>query len=153
MAEFLTLYTEIEGVPPTTNKAYFDMVVKKGKKYVPVRTLTAEGKAYKTLVRTHIAKAWGSHKIPGNRPLSLVVKLSFPNIENKGWPDKAEQRYKKLDVSNRIKLLEDALSDAIAVDDRQFFSVFFYKLKGEEKTHIWLTDRVGPEILASLGDG
>jgi hypothetical protein len=58
--------------------------------------------------------------------------LYFPSLENQGWHQtysrgksqgkrKAATRYKKIDVDNRVKFLQDSVMTSLGVDDSQVF--------------------------------
>lgn len=134
------IYMTFPGLPPSVNAAYLEQVVKKGKRLVPIRTLTTEGKAYKRELATAIVRDYSTVlvSIKPNMALGLSIRLSFPNLLNKGWPTAAGTKYKRIDASNRIKLLEDALVEGLGVDDSQFLSVSISKKVGEEATEIWV---------------
>jgi hypothetical protein len=139
------------GLPPTTNNAYFDNVVykfsaKKGKN-VPIvnRVLTDEGDKYKTDVKAKLTQEYPGAMMVMRKdiPLGLAIRLDFPEAKmlNLTWPKKAKTRYKKLDASNRVKLLEDAIATAGGVDDSQFQIVITTKMAtpgGQGFTHIWI---------------
>tara|TARA_Y100000310_G_scaffold24180_1_gene23213 strand:+ start:1092 stop:1640 length:549 start_codon:yes stop_codon:yes gene_type:complete len=80
-------------------------------------------------------------------PLKEVVSLAWPKrykkdtwVGKKGTKSqrlkkagerKAESRYKRMDVSNRYKLVEDAIAETLGVDDRFNFVVSGKKLVDE----------------------
>jgi Holliday junction resolvase RusA-like endonuclease len=75
--------------------------------------------------------------------LKLKVIFYIPNLENKGWrvdgKGKAKFRYKKRDVSNMLKLLEDTVVRYLDVDDSQFLELTAEKKQGkEEGVHVWV---------------
>jgi Holliday junction resolvase RusA-like endonuclease len=133
-----------EGVPPSVNKAYFDQVVKKkvrgGMKLVPIRTLTKEGRKYKKEIKSAVARgyAMASKHIQPNVAYCMAIRIFFPAIENKGYPNETDVRYKKLDATNRVKLLEDAIVEALGIDDSQFLRVTVEKAQGPEASHVWI---------------
>jgi Holliday junction resolvase RusA-like endonuclease len=124
------------GLPPSANHAYFNLP--RGG-----RTLSKEGKGYKTetsafLIRHHQADI---RNIKKNWPYGLAIKLTFKDMYNETWPGKAATRYKKIDVSNRIKLLEDAVVDSLGIDDSQILAVLAVKQVGQpEATHVIIWD-------------
>lgn len=75
----------------------------------------------------------------------LCLTFYFPTLVNAGWAkSKAKTRYKRLDVGNRRKLLEDCLSSVLGeIDDSLFFEVVLTKVMGPEKVIIHLM-RVDP---------
>lgn len=61
------------------------------------------------------------------------VLLYFKELENKGWHErhtkgkdkgkrKAATRYKRIDMDNRIKFLQDSVMSSLGVDDSQVFA-------------------------------
>lgn len=124
--------------PPSVNRAY--ATTRGGR-----RLLTSEGKLYKQSVRDVIGQLY-SGATPelarlGEVPLSLTVKL-YTCVENKGWSEgKAKNRYKRVDVSNRVKLLEDALFEALGVDDCLVFKLTVEKIDSDDEyVHINLEE-------------
>lgn len=134
------IYLSMPGLPLTSNHAYFDLVVGKGKKKRVQRILTDAGKKYKLETRTYLVSNYPSQMtiFKPNVPYGYIIRLSFPTLLNKGWPDAAKDRYKKLDASNRVKLLEDAMASAFGIDDKHFLSTRADKILGEELTEIWV---------------
>ena len=134
------IHIHVPGLPPTTNHAYFDLVTGKGKKKIVKRVLTTEGRAYKAQTTAYIVEHYPTvlNMFKPNTPYGYIVQLCFPNLLNKTWPEEAKTRYKKLDVTNRSKLFEDALAEACAIDDSAFLTARYDKAPGEEATNIWL---------------
>jgi len=137
---------ELEGLPISVNKAYQTIHKKKGRRTIPMRTLTQEGRAYKRLTTATLASRYSSSlaTIQKDHPYGLAVQLRLNNLKNSGWPQKAKTRYKKLDASNRLKLLEDAIADACGIDDSQFLTVIVDKEECSENepegTKVWIWD-------------
>ncbi len=54
---------------------------------------------------------------------SDVLSMTFGALDRHGNPKKgaAENRYKKMDVENRIKVVTDSFSTAVGIDDSLFF--------------------------------
>lgn len=138
------LYMWFEGLPPSTNHAYYDQIVKSKKangRLIPVRTITKEGKAYKLAVTTRIAREYGpllAGRIKKDQAYGVSIQVSFSNLVNKSWPKKAKNRYRKLDADNRLKLFLDALSDGLGIDDCNFLQVSITKRQGYERTEVWV---------------
>jgi Holliday junction resolvase RusA-like endonuclease len=65
-----------------------------------------------------------------NTPYELRLEFHLPALVNKGWPKKAKTKYKRKDVSNLIKIIEDLLSWCLGVDDSCFLEVSVRKLDG-----------------------
>jgi Holliday junction resolvase RusA-like endonuclease len=133
----------LNGVPPSVNKAYTTGFKRTARgKLISVRTLSKEGARYKKEVTAQIVRQFSGAilTIIPNRKYGLAILVSLPEVENKGWPKKTTTRYKRIDTGNRLKLLEDALADATAVDDSNNFIVMISKCQGQEKVTIWLWD-------------
>jgi Holliday junction resolvase RusA-like endonuclease len=62
----------------------------------------------------------------------LEIHFTFPTVVNKGWYKKrAKTLYKKFDVGNRRKLIEDCLVEALgSIDDSLFFRLVLTKSQG-----------------------
>ncbi len=106
-------------IPPTVNHAYANA---RGRK-----VLTTIGRVYKRSVIDTVIQQIDDQ--PNGfwtleEPMALDITLFFPSLENAGWSKgKSSMRYKQIDASNRVKLVEDGLSEALGVDDRHFFDV------------------------------
>lgn len=116
----------LTGLPPTSNHAYFNLP-KGGRK------LTKEGEKYKTETSTFITKNCQPliRDIKLNHAYGIVFGVEL-DILNKTWPETAKTRYKRLDVDNRIKLLQDAVVEALGIDDSQLMSSGIFKRHSAE---------------------
>lgn len=134
------IHIAIPGVPLSSNHAYFHVTSGKGKKKITKRVLTEAGRKYKTETTSYIVKHYPQEltMFKPNTPYGYIIQIFFPNMLNKGWPETAKTRYKKFDVTNRVKLLEDAIVKAIGIDDCNFLSTRSDKAEGPEYTHIWM---------------
>jgi Holliday junction resolvase RusA-like endonuclease len=132
------IHLKVPGIPLSVNAAY---AKKRGS---GARILTREGRTYKKLVTNHLTRTYPQELkyFKPNVPYQLLVHLTFQNeveLLNKGYPEKADSRYKKNDVTNRMKLFEDALCDATGTDDSQHWNVTIVKAVGEENcTRLWV---------------
>jgi len=121
-------------LPPTTNHAYIN-------NGFGGRKLSAAGKKFKTetkvtVARTHTTQLRDFHP---DTPLVILARFFFATLVNEGWPKKAKTRYKKLDVTNRIKLLEDCLAEVLGVDDSCTLTFIPDKCQGTpERTEIYI---------------
>jgi Holliday junction resolvase RusA-like endonuclease len=131
------IHLHIPSVPLSVNHLY---VRTKG----GGRALSAAGKKYKAETKTHLTRTYPNElrQLKTNVPWMLFAHMTFADeslLLNKGYPTSTENRYKKFDVSNRVKLLEDALAEATAVDDSHHWTVIARKSVGkEDSTHLWL---------------
>lgn len=143
----------LDGIPPSANHAYTTI---NGH-----RTLSSKGKKYKAETRTGLVSRFPRELrfFKNNTPYLVVIRLHFPAVENKGWFEfdkrglqrKAESRYKRFDVGNCLKLLEDCLKDAAGIDDSQHMRVILDKQQGKERTEIWVWDLEQEETPFDVG--
>jgi Holliday junction resolvase RusA-like endonuclease len=126
----------LPSLPPSSNHAYFNL-------RTGGRSLSDVGRAYKRDVTTRLQREYRKEMMffQKNAPYLLLVRFFFETLTNKGYPEKTATRYKRLDGSNRLKLLEDALKDAAGIDDSQFLQTFWEKkVAPTERTELWVWD-------------
>ncbi len=144
------IYFHIPTFPPSSNAAYANI------RGTNKRVLTTEGRAYKTATIAHIARNYplSVRTIEKDVGYYVVVRFWFESICNSGWPEKAQSRFKKQDVGNRLKLLEDSLKDACGIDDSQHLGVFIEKVPccpGEKPfTEVWMWHQNEESPIADL---
>lgn len=100
---------------------------------------TKEAKSFKKQFKNHIntAKAVEAALFSASHQegdvYDLYIELGMPLL-NKSYGKKngAKYRYKKNDVANRRKLVEDALSEVLSIDDSCFFTVAMSKLHSDD---------------------
>jgi len=145
----------VPSVPISVNRAYQSQHRRVGKgkkaKTVVTRVLTAEGKKYKNETKTYIARNFPEQMkfFRPNQPYVVAVEFVFQGREHLycvGWDDpkkQVENRYKALDVGNRLKLFEDALASATGIDDKHNFVVLLSKTwaRDYESTDVWAWNR------------
>jgi Holliday junction resolvase RusA-like endonuclease len=123
-----------EGLPPSLNDQYIKFRRQGGKRGV---ALSEEAKAFEKQVRSVVgSQVFQLQGFPtGDKEVmyELEIHLYFEQLENPGWFDtyvrgehagerKAQSRFKKLDVDNRVKFLQDRLCAAIGIPgDEQIF--------------------------------
>lgn len=135
MGEYPVIYLHLPGVPPSANNAYANI------RGTNKRTLTPEGRKYKQGVSSGLARQYPSEMRIFEKDCAylIVVRFTFEAVFTKGWPTKAESKYRRIDVSNRLKLLEDALKEAGGIDDSQTMTLVLDKKQGDpEKTELWV---------------
>jgi len=64
----------------------------------------------------------------GRYELHLKFYFTFKDLFTK------KNEIKRLDVSNRIKLIEDQLAEHLGIDDRYFFKVTAEKILGDDRS-------------------
>lgn len=130
------IYFCIPSLPPSTNHAYFNLPG-------GGRTLTTKGKKYKRETAAYLSQGYPKDlaTLKPNMPYLLKVRFWFSDLENKTWPNSAKTRYKRIDASNRLKLLEDVISEVAGIDDSQNLTVVIEKRQAKEEcTEIWMWD-------------
>lgn len=125
----------LPSLPPSSNQAYFNHPA-------GGRALTKAATKYKKDVVAHIVKhhATETGQLRKDATIGCLIAYGFPELTNKGWPKKASTRYKKNDLANRPKLLQDAICEATAMDDSQICFDYKYKYqseKAETRIYIW----------------
>jgi Holliday junction resolvase RusA-like endonuclease len=117
--------------PPSINRLYFSLP--RGGK-----AMTTDGRRFQSHTVSKLHDTWGPmlKGFDANKPYAVTVTVFFPSILNKGWPGKAQQRFKKRDATNLIKLLEDTLAKAIGVDDANFLSFTIRKYQDPKNPRI-----------------
>lgn len=128
----------IPGLPPSVNHAWFNLP--KGG-----RTLKPAGKKYKAEVQTLLAQQYPKELMTfvKNEPYLMFWRVHLELIENATWgaaKKAAENRYKKVDVTNRIKILEDVIAEVTGIDDSATLTFAIQKVKadGPEKIEVFI---------------
>lgn len=137
------IHLHIPELPPSVNHAYMTIMKGKGMKKIPLRVLTKEGRRFKKEATSHLARTYPTElkHFKRNHPFGLAILFVFEAIQNKTWPESAKSRYKRIDVSNRVKLLEDVLADVADIDDSQHMMVILAKTEGKHaETLMWSWD-------------
>lgn len=131
------IYLCLPGIPPSANNAYLTVN--------HMRVLTKGGRKYKNELKSYVARHYPEElKIfVKDEPYVILVEFVFKgrdSLMSKTWPDKAADKYKKVDVTNRVKLFEDVLAEATGIDDRHNFTVCATKRwdRDHEMTNVWV---------------
>ncbi len=118
---------DIPGMPPSINHAWFNLP-RRG------RSLKPAGKKYKNEVQTLLAQKYPKELMTFHKhePYLVFFRIHLEAIENATWgaaKKAAENRYKKNDVTNRIKILEDVISEVTGVDDSATMTFIIQKVQ------------------------
>lgn len=115
----------IQGMPPSVNGAYKTYLDKRGR---PHRSLTDAATSFKQSAHLQLFLQLRTHtkeSLLVFRHVPLLLKLHFyfayEDVYTLG--DRIKSRYKRMDLSNRVKLLEDALFDKLGIDDSHVFRI------------------------------
>lgn len=126
------LYPEL---PPSSNKLYWGNANN--------RRLTSGAKKYAESFSYHVTRNHLSELqvFDNSKAYALHLRFYFPTLINANFYDSKparknkagavveKTRFKKMDLSNRIKLLEDCIRDVLGVDDSHTFA------SSQEKHH------------------
>ncbi len=133
----------IPGMPPSINHAWFTLPH-------GGRTLKPAGKKYKHEVQTLLAQQYPRELMTfvKDEPYLVFFRVHLEIIENATWgaaKKAAANRYKKVDVTNRIKILEDVVSEVTGIDDSCTLTFVTQKVKAsmyeQIEVFIWNTHR------------
>lgn len=120
-----------DSIPPSVNKLYFS---RQGR-----RILSSEGRAWKNRFvqqRGGLSIQECEIDVEPDDEFCLELTFFFPRekIYAKGWgkDKRCKSPFKRMDVSNLIKLAEDSLSELLGLDDRANFKVIAEKRVCEE---------------------
>jgi Holliday junction resolvase RusA-like endonuclease len=106
-------------LPPTSNKLYFRGTI-----------LTKVAREYAESFSMHASREYLAdiNKLNPRALYAVHLHFYFETVINESYNNpkvpaskRAKSRYKKFDLTNRIKLLEDCVRDALAIDDCQTF--------------------------------
>lgn len=131
------LHLYLPSVPPSANHLY-------RRTRGGGRALSEEGRRYRLDTKTYLVRNFPAElkALKKNVPWLLIIHFTFPKdlLLVKDYPNKsANNRYKKFDVTNRVKALEDALTATTNVDDSHNWIVLIRKSVGDTpSTHLWL---------------
>lgn len=112
-------------IPPTINTAY-------GRNRSGRRYLSAAGKQFKSAVKLHCLKIKESLE---ECPYRLVIEVHKPWYTKQG-------KVCRNDISNRIKIAEDALMEALGLDDRFIFEITAKKIDSENLKTVFSLDKL-----------
>jgi Holliday junction resolvase RusA-like endonuclease len=99
--------------------------------------LSKDGKKFKTETSAHLAQKYPQQLVffKPDVPYQLLMRFFFEATENKPG---AKEKFKRIDVDNRIKLLQDVLTEVGGFNDAQVQDVTGQKRQGlPERTIIW----------------
>lgn len=141
------IHMVLPGLPPSVNEAYSNIIKKgKGKRMVSIRVLSAKAKKYKRVTMADLVQRYPAEMMffKPNTPYGFAAQFAFLELENKTFATgEAKSRYKKVDVSNRLKIIEDVVAEAGGYDDSQHLTAIADKCKhATEETRIWVWDIV-----------
>lgn len=108
-------------LPPSSNRIYF---TRPG----GGRGLSTDAKAYKTRFIWALARAQVAlPAAPPSTTYALQLYLLIHNLRTKSKT--AKHPFRQLDADNRIKLVQDALTEGLGIDDRAVWSVNSSKIE------------------------
>jgi len=125
------VFIEVDRLPPSANQMY---TVVGGRKI-----LSPEARSYKSRLKIGLAQEMLDYAPLGKEDaFRLQIDICMPNVLNKGYPKAAKTKFRKIDVSNRVKLVEDTICEALDIDDSQIVSLEVTKWHGESYIYLKL---------------
>jgi len=126
-------------LPPSSNNIYVRHPTGKG------RVLSGQARRFKIRAMQAI-QAEGRVAVmqfEKNMPYELRLAIFFEQVENK--QSRRGDRYKRMDLSNRVKLIEDTVAEAVGLDDCHNFRELLEKHCDPDNPGIYVTLRRIPE--------
>ena len=121
---------ELRMLPPSVNEMY--VYTSRGPRP------SAKMKRFRAKASVEIARQipFSGSPLDKNKGYRLNVHYYLPSLYNKGWPRKAKTKYKRRDVSNLVKVLEDVVADCLGIDDSCFVEEFIKKHHGPDECFV-----------------
>lgn len=111
------LHVRFDELPPSSNKIYFRGTI-----------IRKEAREFKERFKQYVAQYHGPavSQIDPGWIFWVHLDIFFGSVQNENWdhvnPKKRpKDRYKRIDLDNRIKFLTDCIRDALAIDDSHIF--------------------------------
>lgn len=132
---FRMIKFKVDFIPPSENKIRIIRIIRGRPAGM---AWTGEAKDFKKKFKNYVstdkaveAALFSSGHVDGD-VYDLHIEIGMPLV-NKTYGEKngSKTRYKKTDVGNRRKLIEDALSECLSIDDSLFFGVSMVKVHSE----------------------
>lgn len=117
------------------------MIKGTGFKKIAIQVLSTEGRKFKEETIAYLTKHCQPQMkwFKPNCSYAIFALFGIPTLLNKGWPKTTKTRYKRVDVSNRVKVLEDVIAEASATDDSNYMmSVCRKQVSTVEETDVWI---------------
>lgn len=120
-------------LPPSSNKIYIRHPKGMGK------ILSGDARKFKIDAMRAIQEAGrvSFMSLKNNVPYELRLAFFLDVVENKA--SKTGERFKQIDLSNRVKLIEDTVSEATGIDDRHNFRIVLEKHCDPQNPGIYIT--------------
>lgn len=113
--------TAVYELPPTDNKIYVNL--RQGG-----RILSGQAKKYKSKVKEKTARSAITSKLSFRPNIAYRAEIVlYTDIYTKGWPKHAKWKFRRMDTTNRTKLLLDAVTEAVGIDDCHITEVLVRK--------------------------
>lgn len=138
-------------IPPSNNRIWKPSVQKVHGRFVPIMHLTTEAKRYKEVVKAQLLEDCRDEIMVMDTEAAYELALTlYTAVLNASWgkDPRTKTRFKDLDNSNRIILLENAVKMATGVNDNHHFRLVV------EKRQVWDNQEEGVLIeLTPLPEG
>ncbi len=106
-------------LPPSVNRLF--LTVKDNQTGRTKRVLTQKARKVREKIAFFVQGQLSTQEL-----YELHLQIEFPVFTKAGT-------IRKLDLTNRVKFLEDCVSSCLGIDDRQFFRVVLHKVQAEQE--------------------
>ena len=124
-------------MPPSVNSAYTGKERRVKSYSYSLYESTLE---YWCLANQRTIKKVRSHYSRCKMPIAIVLVFKFDTNKILKKSTQAKSAIKELDTSNRVKLIEDAISSLIDIDDSYFFDLLPMKRTGKNTVDVYALD-------------
>lgn len=131
-------------MPPSSNHIYIN---KSGGRIKTAEARAWQNKAVREIIEQ--AKLGFQENLDQNKQYALLMTFYFKQIINKGWGEiykkgdkkgqrKSQNKWKRVDLSNRVKLAEDAMKIATGVDDSSTMASILIKTCDPQNPRLYM---------------
>ena len=122
-------------MPPSDNHLYINVMGRtKNGILISKRAMSNEANIFKTMVKKVVARAAIGSPLSFREDIAYSAKITLNlDLFSRGFPKKAKSLFKKIDTSNRTKLLLDSICEAIGVDDKHIVHIVIEKIDSDRR--------------------
>ena len=133
-------------LPPSSNSIYISHPGGKG------RVLSDKARQFKVKAMQTIQKNGrvAFVHLQRNTTYELRITVFFKQVIQKGYPKTTHNKFTRIDLSNRIKLIEDTVAEAVALDDSHNFRLVLEKQCDPEHPGLYVVLTEIPETEVGL---
>jgi len=129
--EYLSVSLNQMPMCPSINQAYKTILINRTIRRCASKALNEFKKEFKDWVKKNPATVSTARASLEGHENALRLTLWFYFPHDRIFTKK--NAVKRLDVSNRVKIIEDSLCEALGFDDRVFFNINIFKVQSEKE--------------------